>query len=169
MCKTGSSHKWFRIPQRSSPEDLSRTWSHPYLLLYQEFDEHFWEFSGMVVPRPFSSSQCTSAGEGWGIPAFLVSFVGFRNVYNFTEPKVHFKHLSKSVRLLLRDFPSKFCCDLARPCSCLFSSSLPTLLTSTLLLITRAVRHRVLKWAQFGFRNIWIDFRSLTDWLVRRQ
>ena len=38
-------------------------------------------------------------------------------------------------------------------------------------LITRAVRHRVLKWARFVHRiNVWgIDFRSYTDWLARRQ
>ena len=48
-----------------------------------------------------------------------------------------------------------------------------SLLLSLLFLSTDVtkfhLRHRVLKWAQFVFRNIWIDFRSLTDWLVRRR
>ena len=39
-------------------------------------------------------------------------------------------------------------------------------------LVTRAVRHRVLKWAWFVFGIIifvGVDFRSFVDWLARRQ
>ena len=42
----------------------------------------------------------------------------------------------------------------------------------SVVIITRAVRHRVLKWAPFVFHIIifWgVDFRSYANWLVRPQ